>query len=1112
MFIMNTKEKIAIIIEKITSLKSLRPRATCYHWFLCLICLCSLPLFCNVSSAKAATSIEAGYKDFAGGASCTSDVTGEKPESKLWWNDGLWWANMCNPSDSKYHIYRLNLATHDWIDSGAIVDERQGSKSDALWDQAAQKLYIVSHIFTVSGSASAAPADWGRLYRFSYDSGAKTYSLDPGFPVNVTRGKSETLTIAKDSTGRLWVAYTESGAVKVNHSASDDAVWGMPYTLSVSGAANLSSDDIASVIAFSGYIGIMWSNQSTKIMYFAAHNDSDTNDQNWQAANAYNPGGSAADDHINLKQLQGDSAGSVFAIAKTSLSNSTQPRIVLFACSAAPCTSASNWQAKTVWTVGEQATRPLLLIDTSNRMLYAFASDSDSGRGIYYKTSSLDAIGFSSGNGTPFILSMIDTAINNATSTKQNVNNTTGIVILASDVTSYFHNFMNLGGPLPNTAPNANAGINQLVTWPTNRLNLDATVSDDGLPNPPGQVTTTWSMLSGPGTVTFGRAIGAPATVDTTATFSLPGVYQLQLSASDGALSASDQIKITLNQSPTVEAGLDQLVTLPAVANLNGTISDDGLPSPVTQNWSKVSGPGAVTFTLPTAEDTAVAFAQSGTYVLRLTANDGAVGASDQVTVVVNAMPNLDAGLNQLVTWPVNSVALAGTVSDDGLPNPPAKLSLAWSKVSGPGAALFADGNALSTTVTFTQSGLYVLQLAADDGAVIAVDSVTITVNQPPAVDAGADQLITLPLTSVNLVGRVSDDGLPTTSGKVWSKVSGPGVVNFADAHLDHTTATFAQAGIYVLSLTANDGVVSVSDPMTVTVNQPPTVEAGTDQIVTLPSDSVALAGVIGDDGLPQALTKEWSMASGAGVVDFGNSASEQTMAHFRQAGVYVLHLTANDGAAVISDTVTITVNQPPVVEAGPNQVVTLPINSVRLNATVNDDGLPAVLNVLWSQVSGPGGVSFADSHSAATIVTFPVAGEYVLRVSVNDGVAVNSDQVTVVVQTPPAANQAPGVNAGPDQTILLSALVTLTGVISDDGLPNPPGAIASTWSKVSGPGNVVFADERAASTTASFSVAGVYVLRLTANDGGLTSADEITVNVLLSASPPLYLPLIQQA
>jgi uncharacterized protein YjiK len=96
----------------------------------------------------------------------------------------------------------------------------------------------------------------------------------------------------------------------------------------------------------------------------------------------------------------------------------------------------------------------------------------------------------------------------------------------------------------------------------------------------------------------------------------------------------------------------------------------------------------------------------------------------------------------------------------------------------------------------------------------------------------------------------------------------------------------------------------------------------------------------------------------------------------------------------------------------------------------------------------------------------------------------------------PGATNQAPSVNAGPDRTVNLPKATVLDGAFTDDGLPNPPGAVTTTWEKVTGFGDVSFGNPNAMDTTAQFSVEGTYVLRLTASDGLASVADEITVTV----------------
>jgi len=416
----------------------------------------------NIPTAQADHETNAGYRDFSYGqpnGSCNTTPTGEKAESKLWFNDGFWWGSLCNDTAQAYHIYRLDLTAQSWVDTGTVLDDRPSSKADVLWDETTQKLYVASHLFTTNAVSTTFSGQWGRLYRYSYNATTQAYTLDPGFPVAVTRGKSETLVLDKDSTGEFWVTYVQDQQVMINHSNNGNSSdWGTPFALPVSGATGLSTDDIASIVAFDGHIGVMWSNQTENAMYFAAHLDGEP-DTNWQVITVYSGPGSA-DDHINLKSLQSDSAGRVFAVIKTSLTAPTDPLIVLLACisTSGDCTQASDWQAHTVSRKSDAETRAILLIDSENHDLYVFATYPENGGSIYYKTADIANISFVDGLGDPFIQSVSDVNINHATSTKQNLNSTTGLVVLASDHQTkyYLHNFLCLdptGVPCPPPGP-----------------------------------------------------------------------------------------------------------------------------------------------------------------------------------------------------------------------------------------------------------------------------------------------------------------------------------------------------------------------------------------------------------------------------------------------------------------------------------------------------------------------------------------------------------------------------------------------------------------------------------------------------------------------------------
>ncbi|HSV37958.1 MAG TPA: hypothetical protein VLI04_04285, partial [Nocardioidaceae bacterium] len=252
-------------------------------------------------------------------------------------------------------------------------------------------------------------------------------------------------------------------------------------------------------------------------------------------------------------------------------------------------------------------------------------------------------------------------------------------------------------------------------------------------------------------------------------------------------------------------------------------------------------------------------------------------------------------------------------------------------------------------------------------------------------------------------------------------------------------------------------------------------------------------------------LTSVWSQVSGPGVVAFGNAAAVDTSASFSVAGSYVLRLSASDGQLGAQDEVTVAVspaapgNTAPVVNAGSDQQITLPAGAV-MAATVTDDGLPTgTLTHSWTQVSGPGTATFLPSPAVEDpTVSFSVDGTYELRLEVGDGALSGSDTVTVIVNpdTGGPTNVAPTVSAGTDWEITLPGAAGLDGTVTDDGLPAPPGAVTTSWTTDSGPGAVSFVDASSVDTTATFSAAGNYVLRLTANDGALSASDTVAVVV----------------
>ncbi len=374
-----------------------------------------------------------GYRSHSFANADYSSPTEGKSQSTLWWNDGFWWADMFNAADQSHHIYRLNWDEQHWEDTGTVLDERDRVHSDCLWDEASQKLYVISHVLD-SIPRTTPVGQRGHLYRYSYDPVTKQYNRDEGYPVEVTAGSAQAITLAKDSLGQLWITYVFHGQVVVRHTSGEDHIWLDTYALPTSGAST-ALNDISAIIAFNGQIGVAWSNRESDSMHFAVHVDGTPDDQ-W-TDEIIVEGHRAADNHLHLAV---DTSGIVYVASKTS-ARGNDPLLMLYVREA-----PDTWMHYVFGYARDSHTRPVILIDNVNRRLYMFATAPHTGGSVYYKSTSLDDIAFSEGLGIPILRYPNATRLNNVTSTKQSVNSETGIVILASDRTtaSYYYNIISI--------------------------------------------------------------------------------------------------------------------------------------------------------------------------------------------------------------------------------------------------------------------------------------------------------------------------------------------------------------------------------------------------------------------------------------------------------------------------------------------------------------------------------------------------------------------------------------------------------------------------------------------------------------------------------------------
>jgi hypothetical protein len=440
--------------------------------------------------------------------------------------------------------------------------------------------------------------------------------------------------------------------------------------------------------------------------------------------------------------------------------------------------------------------------------------------------------------------------------------------------------------------PSVNAGIDQAVCTGTS-ISLSAT----------GGISYTWNN---------GISNSVAFSPTTSQTYTVTGVDA-------NGCTNTDQVLVTVNALPTVDAGINQTVCAGSSVVLSGS--------------------GAASYTWNNGVTNSVAFLSTTTQTYTVTGID-ANGCSntDQVLVTVNALPNIYAGNDQTVCFGamISLTAFGGN-------------SYTWTN-----GVTNSTPFSANTTQSYTVTGL-------GANGCSNIDQVNITVLPLPLVDAGIDQSICAG-SSIVLTGV----GANSYS---WNN----GVAN-------GVTFTPTATQTYTLNGMGSNGCTN-TDQITVTVLALPTVSAGSDQTICA-GDSVTLS------------------ASGAINYTWDNGVSNAVAFSPSVTLTYlVTGVDANNCSN--SDQVTVTVNPLPIIDAGIDQTTCLG-TAVVLNAT-------GASSLSWNN-----GVINGLYFTPSATQTYQVTG-----VDANN--CTNSDEVQIIV------NALPVINAGDDQTICSGVSITLS-------------------------------------------------------------------------------------
>ncbi|MGZ4131453.1 MAG: hypothetical protein ACXVWF_00265 [Actinomycetota bacterium] len=437
----------------------------------------SCALTCVVASGSSARAFTSGgIEALTFGAqvdNLPNAATGEKPENKLFYtHDGdggvTWWAVLGLAIDPGYGTYSTpgvylwrytriadtgNDSDFRWQPQLELTPSDPWNKADTLFDQSSGTLLVsLRDNKAVTGNPRIS-----YLHRLTYDgAGGWTevgFASTSGQPIVITKANPETVTIVRDTAGKIWTSFEKKTAIKVGYLLPGKAAFRY-FTIS---AANVKADDISEVVSFgtgtaggttTPRVGVLWSDQVADRFWFAWRNDTDPVGAASFTAHvsaiygngvngcpASNVSASCADDHLHMT-VAGDT---IYATVKTSLNdadpalNPDDPLIVMSVGTAA--SDGVAWTASTISTVQADFTRPIVVVQPASGAdpgsVYVFATELL--RDTYYWHVTLPITPTSFDGLAPAGWTVSPSCpIDNATSTRQPVDASTGVIAMAA--------------------------------------------------------------------------------------------------------------------------------------------------------------------------------------------------------------------------------------------------------------------------------------------------------------------------------------------------------------------------------------------------------------------------------------------------------------------------------------------------------------------------------------------------------------------------------------------------------------------------------------------------------------------------------------------------------
>uniref|UniRef100_A0A8C3NIR4 Uncharacterized protein n=1 Tax=Geospiza parvula TaxID=87175 RepID=A0A8C3NIR4_GEOPR len=488
--------------------------------------------------------------------------------------------------------------------------------------------------------------------------------------------------------------------------------------------------------------------------------------------------------------------------------------------------------------------------------------------------------------------------------------------------------------------------------------------------------------------------------------------------------------------------------------------------------------------------------------------------SSPTLCLSLSAMKELvvSAGDSVEVTLPKNEVQLNAFV----LPEPPpgTTYSYEWELITHPKdySGVMAEKHSQTLKLSKLTVGLYEFKVVVDGENAHGEGYVNVTVNPKPRVNQPPVAIVSPPFQEISLptISTLIDGSKSTDDDKIisyhWEELKGPLREEKVSSDTPILRLTNLVPGNYTFSLTVvdSDGASnSTTANLTVkkAVDYPPVANAGPNQVITLPQNSITLYGNQSTDD-HSIVSYEWLLSpnSKGKVMEMQGVRTPVLQLSAMQEGDYTYQLIVTDSAGHQSTAeVTVIVqpenNKPPKADAGPDKELTLPVDSTTLDGSKSSDDQKIVF-YLWEKTRGPDGVKLENANSSIATVTGLQVGTYEFTLTVKDERNLQSQSsVNVIVKEeinkPPVAKIAGNV---------VITLPTNTAELDGSKSSDDKGIVSYLWTRDEGSpaaGEVLNNSDHHPVLLLSNLVEGTYTFHLRVTDAkGESDVERTTVEV----------------